>query len=159
MSFSSDQPSLVNQLPVSLDLPKTWEQAHEIISIMIKLQNDAINKKEGSLYIPVELGNFQSYYTRGDANTFRNAYRKVFDLVGLNGNVNIGAGATVTFPHGITGLFQSAGIRADCTSVTPTFFSVMGQPTVYLTSTDVVFTNPLAVALTCVNVVADYLKN
>lgn len=158
MSVSSDQPLLVNQLPISFEIPKDPDRFHDIMSLWIKRVANAVNSKEGGLYSLNELFNSNQYYNINDVNTFRNVYRKTFDLVNLNGG-NIGAGSTVAFPHGITGLFQAAIIYAGCTSVTPTYFSVMGQPTVYLDNVNVNFTNPLGVALTAVMVVAEYLKN
>jgi hypothetical protein len=157
LTYPTDFSQQLNQLQISTDLPKSYDEAQEVLTLELVRIKDAVNKKEGSLYIPQELGNFQSYFTPGDATSFRFVYRNLFDLTTLNGG-NIPANASVSFNHNITGIKFSAGVIAYCTSVTPTFFSVTGQPAVYLDSTKVYFTNPLNVALTAVYVVAEYLK-
>ena len=159
MSFSSDQALQVNQLPISIEFPKEQERFYEILTLWAKRVTNAVNSKEGGLYSLEELFDFKQYFTASNPNVFRNDYRKTFDLTGLNGG-NIAGGATVSFPHNINGLFQGTLIYAGCTSVTPTYFSVMGQPTIYLDSVNINFTNPLpATALSSVIAVAEYLKN
>lgn len=159
MSFSSDPALLVNQLPISVEMPKDFEQFREIMSELYKRIANSTNTKEGALYSLQEFSNFKQYYTTTNTGVFRNVYRKVFDLVNLNGG-NIGAGATVAFAHGITGLSETALIYAGCTSATPTYFSVMGPTDVWLDAVNINFTNPLgAVALTKVSAVCEYLKN
>ena len=157
MSFSSDQALLVNQLPIAIDFEKEDKRFDEKLTLWAKDVGNTANTKTGGLYNLVELFNSNQYFTQGNPNVFRNVYRKTFDMVNLNGG-NIGAGATVSFPHNISGLSSAALVYAGCTSTTPTYFSVMGQPTVYLSATNVNFTNPLGVALTAVYVVAEYLK-
>ena len=157
MSFSNDMPLLVNQLPISVDFPKEQEKFLETLSLLYKRIANAVNTKEGGLFSIQELFNSQQYFVSGVPNTFRNVYRKTFDLVNLNGG-NIAGGVTVSFPHNITGLKYSTLIYASCTSVIPTFFTVV-YPSVYLDTTNVNFTNPLpAIALNAVYVVAEYLK-
>jgi hypothetical protein len=158
MSSSSDPSLQVNQLPISIDFPKDEERFLDTLSLWAKRVGNAVNTKEGSLYSLQEFFNFKQYYTVGDPQTFRNVYRKCFDLVDLNGG-NIPAGGTVSFPHGITGLFEGTMIYAGCTSTTPTYFSVMGQPTIYLDSVNINFTNPIGVPLKSVIAVCEYLKN
>lgn len=158
MSSSSDPSLQVNQLPISIDFTQDDERFKDTLSLWAKRVANAVNTKEGSLYSLQEFFNFKLYYTVGDTQNFRNTYRKCFDLVDLNGG-NIGPATTVAFPHGITGLFEGTLIYAGCTSVTPTYFSVMGQPTIYLDSVNINFTNPLPVALTAVLAVCEYLKN
>lgn len=154
-----DTALLVNQIPLDVNIPSDEAQFKDMLLIWMKRVGNAVNTKEGGLYTLQEFFNFNQYYTLTNTGQFRNVYRKVFDLIDLNGG-NIAGGATVAFPHGIVGIFQATLIYAGCTSVTPTYFSVMGQPTVYLDATNVNFTNPLpATALTAVMVVAEYLKN
>lgn len=116
-----------------------------------------MNTKEGAYYLPQELANYKQLYTRGNNQKLRNGYRRVFDLIALNGG-NIGAGAAVSFPHNISGLAGTLIIYANCTSTVPNYFSVMGYPDVYLDSTNVNFTNPTAQILSQCDVVAEYVK-
>lgn len=158
MSFSSDPGLLANQLPISNDIPKEWEKFQEFIELWIKRNTSAVNSKEGGLYSLNEILSFKQYYTINNPNVFRNVYRKSFDFVALNGG-NIAVGAALSFAHGITGLYQSGLVYAQCTSVTPTYFSVMGQAQVWLDATNVHFTNSSGSILSSAIVVAEYLKN
>ena len=168
MSFSSDIPSQINQIPISIELPKKYEEAHEILSLLLKRINDAVNKKEGSLYSLAEFGNFQSYFIQSDPNNFRNVYRKVFDMVNLNGG-NIGAGATASFAHGISGITQTTRIYGSATNsdATPRYMPLpyaseinTRNIEIYLTSTNVVLVNgSTQTALTSATIVAEYVKN
>lgn len=160
MSFTSDNPIQSNQLPISIEFPDTDdENFNEVLSLTYKRIADSSNTKEGALYTLNEVANFRKFFTPANPQRTRNSYRKVFDLVALNGG-NIGAGAAVFFPHNITGLKESDLIYASCTSTdaSPRRFSIMGI-TVYLDNTNVYFTNPLGVSLSQAIVVANYLKN
>lgn len=157
MSFNSNEPLQINQLQVSLDLPKKYEDAHEVLSLFFKRITDAVNKKEGSLYSLQEYGNFQSFNTV-DSQTFKDGYRKVFDMVSLNGG-SIANGVTVSSAHNITGLNSPALIYANCKTSDNRYFSVMGYSTAWLDNTNVNFTNSTGQTITFCNLVANYLKN
>mgnify|MGYP007099589365 CR=1 FL=1 len=158
MSFSSDQPLIINQLPISIDLPKDPQMMHEDLEGFMKRASNVVNTKTGGLYSANEFSNSNLYQVSSTVQS-SNVYRKCFDLTFLNGG-NIAAAATVNFPHNILGLFAATLIYAGCTSTVPEFFSVMGYPTIYLTSTDIFFTNPLAgTALQSVLAVCEYIKN
>lgn len=157
MAFTNDPALIVNQLPVSIEIPQNQE-LREIISLLYKRIAAATNSKTGSLYSLNEKGNFEQYQTTaGRPEYLRNVYRKVFDMVALNGG-NIPGGATVSFPHGIVGLKFSSLIYASCVSATPQYFTVV-YPNVYLDNTNVYFVNPLpSTVITSCTVVAEYLK-
>jgi hypothetical protein len=158
VSFSSDQPLLTNQLPISIDFPKDQERFLEEIELFSKRVSNVVNTKIGGLFSSQEFAN-SSLYNVSTTTVSSNVYRKCFDLTVLNGG-NILAGATVNFPHNIVGIARATLIYAGCTSTVPEFFSVMGYPTIYLTTTDIFFTNPLAATdLTSVLAVCEYLKN
>lgn len=157
MSFSSDNSVQTNQIPRSLDLPEATDKSfNDLLTGHLKRIGDSVNTKEDALYLTQETANFKQLYTKNNPQMNRNGYRTVLDLVALNGG-NIGAGAAVSFPHGITGILGTLIIYANCTSVTPKYFSIMNQ-TVYLNQTNVFFTNPEAAALTQCDVVAEYVK-
>lgn len=158
MSFSSDQPFVSNQLPISIDYPKPdTPEFLNVLSLDRKRISDAVNTKEGALYLLDEIASFKQYFTQGNPQQNRNAYRKTFDLVNLNGG-NIGAGATVTTPHNISGISSAVLIYASCTTITSEFFTVV-YPDIFLDATNINFTNPSAAILTQCYVVAEYLKN
>jgi hypothetical protein len=157
LSFSSDDPLLVNQLPLSIDFPKEQDKFREIITELYKRIANSVNTKEGGLYSLQELYNFNQFFKPNNPNQFRNVYRKVFDLIAINGGP-IAGGATVTAPHNIKGLMSATNIYASCTSSTPTYFTVV-YPDAYLDSVNLNFTNPLgSTTLTNVYFVAEYLK-
>jgi hypothetical protein len=158
MTGISDPASLINQLPVSLEMPKDFEQFREISSLLFKRIIDAVNKKEGSLYYLQEIGNFESFFTSGQPYVFRTGYRYVFDLVALNGG-NIAGGATVIFPHGIIGFKIGTLIYATATATTGISFTVT-YSYCSMDATNIYFTNPLpGTALSSVIFVGEYLKN
>lgn len=158
MSFSSDQPLLSNQLPISIDFAENQAIFLDQLTLLYKRIADTVNKKEGSVYSIQENATFKQYPTADNPQQFKNVYRKTFDMIDLNGG-NIAGGATVSFPHDITGLFAGTLIYAGCTSTDPRYFSIMGPNDVWLDATNVNFTNPLGTPLTHCYVVAEYLKN
>lgn len=156
MSFSSDNPLLINQLPITIEFDKDNERLPEQLTQWAKSVANSSNSKTGGLYSPVETGNSEQYII-SPPDTTSNVYRKVFDMVDLNGGA-IAAGATVNFAHGITGLRRACLIYANLTSAANEFFSIM-YPNTYLTATDVYLVNPLGgTALTYAYVVAEYIK-
>lgn len=158
MSFSSNEPSITNQLPLTVNLPDIarGELFQDRLQDIIKEMTLVVNSKEGGLYSLQEKFSSQTYFTIGDPQTFRNVYRKVLDFVNLNSG-NIGASATVSFVHGITGVDESAMIYANCTATDGRRFSVVFA-SVWITGTTAFFTNPIAVALTQCDVVINCLK-
>lgn len=158
MSFSSDNAIQVNQLPLSIDFPEDLGELVKSLELIYKRIANCVNTKEGSLYSLQELGNFNQYFTTNNPQQFRNVYRKVFDMVNLNGG-NIAGGATVNFAHNISGIQSATLIYASCTSTDNQYFTVV-YPNTRLDATQVYFTNPLpATALSAVYVIAEYLKN
>lgn len=157
MAFSSDQPLVSNQLPISVDFPKEPELFLDIMTNTYKRIADAVNRKEGGVYSLQENATFKQYPTANDPQKTKNTYRKTFDMVSLNGG-NIGPAVMVTVPHGITGIVCGTMITAGCANTEPRYFTVV-YPDVYLTNTDVVFINPTGFPVTQCYVVAEYLKN
>lgn len=161
MSFTTDPSSIVNQLAIALEIPQDATNLHEILSLLLKKYAQVINTKEGGLYTLQEQLNFKQFYTTLDTTIFRNVYRFTFDVVNKNGGP-IAPGATVTFPHGIANIKETALIYASCTSSTPAsdpgFFSVV-YPNARLTTTNVIFTNPTAITISKCSLIAEYMKN
>ncbi len=115
MTFSSNNALQLNQLPLTLNFPKTYDEFLPIMTLLYKRIVASMNTKEGSLYSLEELGNFNQYFTLNDPLTFRNVYRKVFDVVDENGGP-IPAGATVNFAHNITGIVSCTHIYGTATN-------------------------------------------
>lgn len=158
MSISSDQPLLINQLPISQDLPKDPEKFHETLSLFVKRVSNVVNTKTGGLYSQQEFSNSELYQVISPLTT-SNVYRKCFDITALNGG-NIAGGATAgPFNHNITGLKYATLIYAGCTSTTNEYFTVMGYPDIFLNATQITFTNTTALILSQVFAVCEYLKN
>ena len=154
---SSDNALVTNQLPVSIDFPREEDQFYPMLTDLYKRIAYSTNSKENALYYLQETATFKQYFTVDNPQKTRNVYRFTYDLVDLNGG-NIAGGATVAFPHGITGISDTAIIYCGCVSTDPLYFSVM-YPNVYLDSVNINFTNPLGTALTKANAVCEYLKN
>lgn len=146
-----------NQLPVSQEFPKVNEAFDQTFSVHMKRISDSVNTKEGALYLLNEIANFKQYFTQGNPQVNRAAYRKTFDLVNLNGG-NIAPGAMAPVAHGISGISSAALIYVGCTNTTPNYFTVV-YPNIYLDNTNIYFTNPSAAPLTQAYAVCEYLKN
>jgi hypothetical protein len=157
MSITSNSPLQINQLPSSLEIPRDFEKFREMGSLLFMRIVDAVNKKTGSLYYLQEIGNFQSFYTSGEPYVFRNGYRRVFDLVSLNGGT-IAGGSSVTFAHGITGFVQGSLIYVTATASTGLSFTCT-YPDASMDVTNIYFTNPLpSTGIVAAMFVAEYLK-
>src|SRR5690606_21721899 len=127
------------------------------ITQLYKRIADVVNRKEGSVFPLNETSTFKQYPISGNPQKYNSVVRKVFELIDLNGG-NIAGGATVNFPHGITGIDQGTLIYVGCADTTPIYFSVM-YPSIWLTSTDIFFTNPSANPVTKAIAVAEYTKS
>jgi hypothetical protein len=157
MAFSSDQPLVSNQLPISIDFPKETDEFLVEITETYKRIANVVNTKVGGLYNPTELATYKQLAGLTALIPLRNVYRKTLDLVAITGG-NIAPAAVIVVPHGITSLTNTMIIYASCTSVTPTFFTVV-YPYVFLDAVNVNFTNPLAVALTQCQVICEFTKS
>lgn len=158
MSFSSDNSSLINQLPLSVEFPREQEKFLQILTDIYKRIANSVNTKEGALYTLQEFFNSQQFFTPGNTQGFRNGYRKTLDLVQLN-NGNIAGGVTVTFAHNIQGYKYSTLTYVSGTGTDGTGFTVV-YPDAVINSTNISFTNPLAsTPLNSAIFVAEYLKN
>ena len=162
-------PSVVNQLPLSIDFPKEQPKFLETLTLLYKRIADAVNTKEGGLFTLQEYFDSQQYFTPGIPNKFRNVYRKVFDMVNLNGG-NIAPGSTISVAHDINGILIPTHIYGSATnSDSPAKFLplpyvsatlITDQIQIYLTPTNVVLINgSTQTTLTQAYVVAEYLKN
>lgn len=81
MAFSSDLALQSNQLPISYTYPPfDSSEFQDGLDSTYKRIADAVNTKEGALYIPNEEATFQLYFTPGDPQTLRPTYRMVIDF-------------------------------------------------------------------------------
>ena len=119
MAYSSDQALQSNQLVVSYVYPKYDSPEFEDgLNNTYKKIADAVNTKEGALYIPTEQATFQLYFTPGDPQKNRPTYRMVVDFGALP---NAGA---KTVAHGILfdSQFTTTRIYASATDPTGLFY-------------------------------------
>lgn len=168
MSSSTDIPLVVNQIPVSIEFPREQGQLIETLTLVYNRIANTLNSKEGGLYSAQEYGSNQQYNLVATG-SFKNVYRKCFDMVALNGG-NIGAGATVTFAHGISSVSQLVHMYGGATNsdAPPKFFplpyvsatAITDQIQIYITSTNVILVNGATqTALTAATIVVEILKN
>ena len=155
MSYSSNQPLVSNQLPISIEFPLEQGRLVETITDTYKRTVSAINTKADGLYTLNETASFKQYFS-SQPNFFRSGYRYVYDVVSENGG-NIGAGSTVIFPTGIAGMTMLTDIYGTAKTSGNKFFGI-NYPDVYIQGTNVVFTNPEPSILTQAQIVLEYLK-
>lgn len=158
MSFSSDSAGVSNQILGTINLPEVdnKELFEDRLEELLKRMAEIINTKEGGLYTINEVLAFKQVFKTDDPLSFRNVYRKSFDLVDLNGG-NIASGVTVNFPHGITNISDAFLVYVSCVSTAPEYFTAVYSD-VYLDATDIYFTNPSGSAVSSAIAVAEYTK-
>ncbi len=83
MSFSSDNSSLQNQLPFSVEISKNPEEMRYDINDLYQSIASAMNSKIGGLYVPVEKSNGQQYFDSTNVQKLKNVYRMVVDFGAL----------------------------------------------------------------------------
>lgn len=157
MSFNSDIPLQTNQLPISVEFPKEQESFLEVLTLLYKRIADAVNRKEGSLYLLQELANFQQFFVSNNPQRIRNGYRRVFILDPAN----------LTFNHNITGIVQFTNYWAIANTATDfrkipytDTTNVTNQISMRVTTTQVIITNgATAPAITGGIIVLEYLKD
>lgn len=165
MSFSSDQPLLTNQLSTNVEFDNSKPEFNAILNLAYRRIVDAMNTKEGSLYLLQELATFKQIYNLTpqlgvySLSVNRNVYRRTWDLIEEFG-ANIPNATTVTFSHGISSPVDAVLIYASVTT------NAANNPRFTITGTDatiqdvnVVFTNNTGSTITQGMFVAEYTKN
>jgi hypothetical protein len=125
MTSSINDPSaLINQLPVSIELPRDPAQFIESMTILYKRIAQTVNTKEGGLFSQQEFMSNQQYNI-GSSSSFRTVYRKTVNFGALP------AAGTKSVAHGITGItplptnFSFTHIYAAATDqATPSFIPI-----------------------------------
>lgn len=166
MSISSDQPLLSNQLPESLDFTFDNDPIQSM-GLYLKRTANILNTKQGGIYLPIENANFNQFFTPNEPFVLRNGYRKLFDMVALNGGP-LAPGANYSFPHGIMGITMFTRIYGTATnSDTPVSYLplpyVPDAPnrgiTIWFDPTDVnISIGSTQTALTQCYIIGEYLK-
>ncbi len=106
MSFSSDNSSLQNQLPLSVELSEDPKELRTDINDLYQSIASAVNNKIGGLYVPQEKINSQQYFNSTNVQQYKNVYRMVVDFGALQ---NTG---TKSVAHNIPG--WTAAFRLTC---------------------------------------------
>lgn len=103
MSFTTDQPTLSNQVPVSLDVNSEEKDFHSTLLLYLRRIANAVNSKEQALYPLQETGDFKLWFNNSTPLVIqnnRNGYRLTVDMVALNLLIN----SIATIPAGTTTL-------------------------------------------------------
>jgi hypothetical protein len=168
LSFTNDNPLLSNQVPVSLDVDPEEKGFHSILLLYLRRVANAVNTKDQAFYLLQETGNFQQWFTLGNPQQNRFAYRTTFDFVDLNGG-NIPAGTTSlpalttsTQPVAITGFLNpTRGIGGATDTMGNVYFPSDPNVTVTFNPSTQIFTivNNTGNALTQFYWCMEYLKN
>lgn len=83
MSFSSDNPSLQNQLPLSVELSEDPIEMRQDINDLYQSIASSVNNKIGGLYVPQEKINSQQYFDSTNVQKYKSVYRMVVDFGAL----------------------------------------------------------------------------
>lgn len=171
--YTSDNPILSNQLPISLDVNPEEKEFGAVLLLYLRRIANAVNTKEQAFYLLQETGDFQQWFTYLSGTTIpnpqenRNNYRTTVDLVALNGG-NIPAGTTTvtltatTQPPEINGyLFPTHGFGGAVDTTGVSYFPSDPNVTITFTASTQTFTitNNTGNALTWLVFVLEYLKN
>lgn len=167
MGFNSDIPLQSNQLPVSIEIPIEPKQMQETVNLLFKKVISAVNTKEGGIYALQENANYSQYFTTGNPNQYRNAYRTTFDLVALNGgNIPVGTTALAaltssTNPPAITGALYPVSAKGGGKGTDGIFYFTDGAIQINFNPATQVVTviNNTGVQLTSLIWDMNYLKN
>lgn len=172
MTFSSDEALNTNQLPISLDVNPEEEGYQSVLLLYLRRIANAVNTKENGLYLLQETANFEQWFTSGNPQDNRNAYRLTVDLVDLNNQLNgvdyIPTGSTplalssTTTPAAVTGyLYPVQGFGGALDSTGISYFP--SDPNVEITFTSstqtFIIENNTGNQLDQLYFVIEYLKN
>lgn len=80
MSFSSDNSSLQNQLPLSIEISEDPKEMRFDINDLYQTIASAVNNKIGGLYVLQEKINSQQYFKVSNVQQYRNIYRMVVNF-------------------------------------------------------------------------------
>lgn len=83
MSYSSDNPSLQNQLPLSVELSEDPKDFRYDLNDLYQSIASSVNNKIGGLYVPQEKINSEQYFDPLNPQRFRNVYRMSVDFGAL----------------------------------------------------------------------------
>ena len=106
---SSDQPLVANQVDTP-DFADNFEDFLEQFEREYNKLTDAVNSKEGALYLPQELATFQKYFDSVDPQSTKNVYRKVIEFGTLpnNSTKRVQHNVTLTSTARLTNLYGAS---------------------------------------------------
>lgn len=159
------QPSnaLSSYLPVEYILPDNWMMAKDFISKRERLTADIVNIKENGTYELNEVLSGQQWFAiQQNPRRTRYTFRKVFDLVALNGGTPIPAGLS-SFPHSITQIQIPTRIFGTATSAgnflpLPYASATGANIEIYFDNTNVNINNAYGTDLTQCYVTFEFIK-
>lgn len=165
MSFNSDPASLSNQLELAVDFPPVQSKDFiDTLSLAYKAIANAVNGKEGALFSPTESYNFQSWFTAGNPQVYRNCFRKVVDFGSLPNTATKSVAHNIPFgsTYSITRIYAAATNQTGLNYIPIPYASPVAANCIELNAdaTNVnITTGSNRTAFTVCYVVLEYLKN
>lgn len=83
MSYSSNQPALESQLPLSIEWSENEENFRYEFNNLYQKIASSLNSKEGGLYLPIEKTTGQQYFDSTNPQKNKTVYRMVVDFGAL----------------------------------------------------------------------------
>ena len=105
MSFTNDQSALENQLPFSIEFPEDPAEFRTMVNDIYQKIANAVNSKTGGLYVPLEKGTSELYYTADNPQQNQPSYRMVVNFGALPNT------SSKSVNHNITGWNASYRLR------------------------------------------------
>lgn len=115
MTFSNDQPLVANQV-ADTDYADNFDDFKEQFDRENKRFIDALNSKEGALYLPQELATFQRYFDEENTQETRNVYRKLIVFGALPNATSKRVQHNITFTN-VTRMTRLYGAATDPSSI------------------------------------------
>jgi len=117
MSYSSDNPALQNQLPLSIELPTDQAQFRNRMNDLYQKIASSVNSKEGGLYVPEEKVTGQQYFDSTNPQKNKNVYRMVVDFGALPNSTSKSVSHNIQGLNGETRLTRAHGASTDIDSI------------------------------------------
>jgi hypothetical protein len=161
MSYSNDNSSITNQLPLTIDIKE--EDIWDSFSNAYKKIANSVNSKEGGLYIQNETATSAQYFTQNNPQVYRNVYRVTVDF----GNLPNATTKSVAHNIGFTNQYVATRIYGGATRQGPFHYLPLPFPSatannvieVSVDATNVTITTGIDRSNYIATIVIEYLKN
>jgi len=113
MSFSSNNPGLQNQIPLSVELSKEPSELRNEVNSIYQSIASSLNNKIGGLYVPIEKINSEQYFIANDTQRLRQVYRMTVDFGALPNSTSKSVAHNIPGINGNYRLTSSRGGSTD----------------------------------------------